>query len=304
MNTVASTIGKLCEFIKIELRGLYPELEISSLTDIIISHLLGIPKHEIHIEKEKPISEMHELRAIEIVKELKTGKPVQYILGFTEFYGLIMNVTPDVLIPRPETEELVKWIIDDHACKSPVILDIGTGSGCIAIALKKNLLSSAVYACDISASALKIAQENASVNGVDIVFFQQDISNTDIVKFAKEPGGDRALTQLAPEANPEYDIIVSNPPYIPLREKPLININISGFEPGNALFVPDDDPLMFYRYIAYYGLNHLKKNGQIYFEIHEKSGSELKKLLEKSGYRNVTLQKDLNGKDRMMKCFI
>ncbi len=304
MNTVAGTIGKLCEFIKIELKGLYPELEINSLTDIIISHLLGIPKHEIHIEKEKPISEMHEIRSIEIVKELKTGKPVQYILGFTEFYGLYMHVSPDVLIPRPETEELVKWIIDDHACKSPVILDVGTGSGCIAIALKKNLLSSAVYACDISASALKIAQENASVNGVDIVFFQQDISNTDIVKFAKEPGGDRALTQLAPEANPEYDIIVSNPPYIPLREKPLININISGFEPGNALFVPDDDPLMFYRHIAYFGLNHLKKNGQIYFEIHEKSGSELKKLLEKSGYRNVTLQRDLNGKDRMMKCFI
>jgi release factor glutamine methyltransferase len=304
MNTVAGTIGKLCEFIKIELRGLYPELEISSLTDIIISHLLGIPKHEIHIEKEKPISEMHGIRAIEIVKELKTGKPVQYILGFTEFYGLFMHVSPDVLIPRPETEELVKWIIDDHACKSPVILDIGTGSGCIAIALKKNLLSSTVYACDISASALKIAQKNASVNSVDIVIFQQDISNTDIVKFAKEPGGDLTLKQLAPEANPEYDIIVSNPPYIPLREKPLININISGFEPGNSLFVPDDDPLMFYRYIAYFGLNHLKKNGQIYFEINEKSGSELKKLLEKSGYRNVTLQRDLNGKDRMMKCFI
>jgi release factor glutamine methyltransferase len=293
MNTAIGTIGKLCEFIKIELRGQYPELEINSLTDIIISHLLGIPKHEIHIEKEKPISEMHELRAIEIVKELKTGKPVQYILGFTEFFGLFMHVSPFVLIPRPETEELVKWIIDDHACKSPVILDIGTGSGCIAIALKKNLLSSTVYACDISASALKIAQKNASVNSVDIVFFQQDISNTDIVKFAKEPGGDLTLKQLAPEVNPEYDIIVSNPPYIPLREKPLININISGFEPGNSLFVPDDDPLMFYRYIAYFGLNHLKKNGQIYFEIKEESG-----------YRNVTLQRDLNGKDRMMKCFI
>jgi release factor glutamine methyltransferase len=284
MNAPASTLGKLCEFIKIELRGLYPDHEISSLTDIIISQLTGIPKHEIRIDKEKPISETARIRITETVKDLKRGKPVQYILGYTEFFGLKLLVTPDVLIPRSETEELVKWIIDDHNNRSPSVLDIGTGSGCIAIALKKVFPDSTINACDISVPALDIARENARTHSVQINFFQQDINKT------------------INETHFRYDIIVSNPPYIPLSEKSSININVRDFEPADALFVPDEDPLIFYRHIAAFGINHLKKNGQIYFEIHEKSGPAVKKLLEASGYRIVIIRKDINGKDRMIKC--
>jgi len=303
MNPSFNTIGNICEFIKIELRGQYPEREINNLIEIIISHLLDIPKHEIHIEKNKPVDDAHNLRIIEIVKELKTGKPVQYILGYTEFYGLTLNVAPVVLIPRPETEELVKWIIDDHARESDVILDIGTGSGCIAVALKKNMPLAEIYACDISSSALKIAKENARSNNADIVFFCLDILSPDTPEYSMKPEDFPAGAKMIPQIHPFYDLIVSNPPYIPIKEKPLININVSGFEPGNALFVPDEDPLMFYRHIANFGSDHLKKNGQIYFEIHEKSGLAIKNLLEKSGYKNVIIRRDINGKDRMIKCF-
>jgi release factor glutamine methyltransferase len=288
MNASVITLGKLCEFIKIELKGLYPDLEISSLTDIIISHLFKIPKHEIHIKKEKPVSERDRISFIDIVNELKRGKPVQYILGYTEFYGLKMHVTPDVLIPRPETEELIKWIIDDCFRESVSILDIGTGSGCIAIALKKMLKKSTVHGCDISLPALKIAHENAMLSDAEVLFYHLDIgepeSNSTEIKFL-------------------YDVIVSNPPYIPLNEKSSIDINVSDYEPGIALFVPDDDPLVFYRHIANFGFDHLKKNGRIYFEIHEKNGPSVKKLLEETGYRNVTIRRDINEKDRMIKCF-
>jgi len=287
MNTSASTVGKLCEFIKIELKGQYPDLEISSLTDIIISHLFKIPKHEIHIKKEKPVSDSDRIRFIHIVNELKRGKPVQYILGYTEFYGLRMHVTPEVLIPRPETEELIKWIIDDCFRESVSVLDIGTGSGCIAIALKKYLKKSTVHGCDISLSALKIAHENATLNGTEVLFYRLDIG---------EPESNSTEIKLL------YDVMVSNPPYIPLNEKSSININVSDFEPGIALFVPDEDPLVFYRHIANFGLDHLKNNGKIYFEIHEKIGPSVKRLLEEKGYRNVTIRRDINGKDRMIKC--
>jgi release factor glutamine methyltransferase len=291
MNSSFNTIGTLCEFIKNELNGLYPEREIHSLTDIIISHTLGIPKHEIHIKKEMMPDDTDKLRIVEIVGELRLGKPIQYIFGYADFFGLNLHVSPAVLIPRPETEELVKWIIDDQSGKSPVILDIGTGSGCIAIALKKNLLQSRIYACDISDAALKIAEENAKSQKADIVFFHKDIFDDGPINHPKRP------------ADNLYDIIVSNPPYIPFKEKPFINMNVSGFEPVNALFVPDEDPLIFYRFIASFGLNHLKKNGQIYFEIHESSGPGVKLLLECSGYSNVTIRKDINEKNRMVKCY-
>jgi release factor glutamine methyltransferase len=290
MNPSVDTIGTLCEFIKNELNGLYSEREIQSLTDIIISQILGVPKHEIRIEKGKIPGDINKLRIVEIVGELRLGKPIQYILGYTDFFGLKLLVSPAVLIPRPETEELVKWVIEDQAGKSPVILDIGTGSGCIAIALKKNLPQSRIYACDVSDAALKLAEENAKSQRVDIVFFHHDIFAEGFLKHYKKP------------ADNLYDIIVSNPPYIPLKEKLSININVSGFEPENALFVPDKDPLIFYRLIASFGLNHLKKNGQIYFEIHESSGPGVKMLMEGSGYRNVIIRKDINEKNRMIKC--
>jgi release factor glutamine methyltransferase len=325
MNVFISTLGKLCEFIKIELRGLYPDPEISSLTDIIISHLFEIPKHEIHIKKDEPVSERDSTRFINIVNELKTGKPVQYILGCTEFFGLKLRVTPDVLIPRPETEELVKWIIDDFSRKPVSILDIGTGSGCIAIALKKFLKNSNIHGCDISVPALEIAHENARSNSVEVLFYHLDISailtskpgeiiHNDIFWSSKTRNkgnhnsmeitdSDQIDIKTNHGLNKLHDLIVSNPPYIPLSEKSSININVTGFEPGIALFVPDDDPLLFYRHIALFGSDHLKKNGQIYLEIHENSGPSVKKLLEEHGYRQVTIRSDINGKDRMIKCF-
>jgi release factor glutamine methyltransferase len=288
MNASVTTLGKLCEFIKIELKGIYPDLEISSLTDIIISHMFEIPKHEIHIKKEKPVSETDRIRFTNFVKDLKRGKPVQYIIGYTEFFGLKLHVTPDVLIPRPETEEIVKWIIDDNSLKSLSVMDIGTGSGCIAIALKKFLKNSNVHGCDISVPAIEIARENARANGVDVELVHMDISAFSASDFT--------------EIKHFFDLIVSNPPYIPLREKSSININVAGFEPGIALFIPDDDPLIFYRYIADFGSKHLKKNGHIYLEIHEKYGHSVKKLLEEKGYSNVIIRRDINGKDRMIKC--
>jgi release factor glutamine methyltransferase len=274
MNASITTLGKLCEFIKIELKGIYPDLEISSLTDIIISHLFEIPRHEIHIKKEKPVSETDRIRFFNFVKELKKGKPVQYIIGYTEFFGLKLLVTPDVLIPRPETEEIVKWIIEDNALKSLSIMDIGTGSGCIAIALKKYLKNSTVHGCDISVPALKIARENARVNGVDVELFNMDISAFSAIDSMEKKHYDTPLSsdfpdtfttisQVTPvrgekkinkpfELNTLYDLIVSNPPYIPLREKSSININVTDFEPGISLFVPDDDPLKFYRIFTFF----------------------------------------------------
>jgi release factor glutamine methyltransferase len=302
MNSSLNTLGTLCEFIKNELNGLYPEREIQNLTDMIISHTLGIPKHEIHIEKGKMIDEVHKLRIIEMVNELRLGKPVQYIIGYTDFFGLNLRVSPDVLIPRPETEELVKWIIDDHAERSPVILDIGTGSGCIAIALKKNLPQSEIHACDVSPSSLTLARKNARSQKVDINFFHHDISSNSLSESYRNQTDNYSGINKTQGIHFLYDIIVSNPPYIPLKEKPLMNVNITGFEPENALFVPDEDPLIFYRNIANFGLNHLKKNGQIYFEIHEKSGQQVKRLLEGSGYRDINIRKDINGKIRMIKC--
>jgi release factor glutamine methyltransferase len=292
VNPSAHTIGSSCEFIKNELTGLYPEREIKSLNDLILINVLGIPKHEIHLEKEKIIDAAQNLRIAEIVKDLKLYKPIQYIFGYTEFFGLQILVSPDVLIPRPETEELVKWIMDDQMDKSPEILDIGTGSGCIAIALKKNLPQSRIYGCDNSDTALTMAKRNAELHKLDIVFSHQDIIIDNFLKKTKKSG------------NHFYDIIVSNPPYIPLREKSLINRNISDFESETALFVPDEDPLIFYRNIAYFGLDHLKNNGLMYFEIHENSGHEVSILLEKYGYGDIVIRRDINGKNRMIRCSI
>jgi release factor glutamine methyltransferase len=302
MHTPIHTIGTSCEFIKNELNGLYPDREIHSLIDLILYDVLEIPKHEIHIEKAKSINYQQYRQITEIVKDLKLYKPVQYIFGYTEFYGLKIRVSPDVLIPRPETEELVKWIIDVCKDKSPVILDIGTGSGCIAIALKKHLPQSRVYASDISDPALMLAKENAAFHELEISFFHHDILAEYHLFKGKKSKFPAASGNHTPEQSFLYDILVSNPPYIPLREKPLTGPNISGFEPDDALFVPDEDSLIFYRNIAYFGQDHLNKDGMLYFEIHENSADQVSHLLEKSGYRDIIIRQDINGKNRMIKC--
>lgn len=320
MNPAPQTIGTLCEFIKNELTGLYHEREITGLTEMLFNNLLKIPGHEIHLKRENHINIDRSKKITEIVNELKSFKPIQYILGHADFYGLRFKVTPDVLIPRPETEELVKWIIDETVSGKLTILDIGTGCGCIAIVLKLHLPAADVFGSDISDTALKVAQENAESLQTEITFFNQDILNQPTGKRQKASGIDQHVQGFGQQTSGNrqqvidsrqqttgsgvkiFDIIVSNPPYIPEREKSSMNKNVTDWEPRESLFVPDKDPLIFYRNIAVFGLQHLRNNGKIYLEIHEKHRKDVKKLFTEFDYSDIVIRKDINGKDRMIRC--
>ena len=221
-----------------------------------------------------------------ILEQLKQEIPIQYLLGKTSFYGLDFDVNPAVLIPRPETEELVDWIIKSNvaaqASKIIKILDIGTGSGCIAISLAKNIPDAQVFAIDVSAEALATAQKNAEINEVQVTFINKNILETT-------------------ELEQEFDIIVSNPPYVRNLEKEEIKKNVLDNEPHLALFVEDNDALIFYRKIAELAQKNLSKNGQLFFEINQYLGQEMMELLEKMNFKNIELRKDIYGNDRMMR---
>lgn len=225
-----------------------------------------------------------------ILNQLKNEIPIQYILGSTHFYGLEFKVNPDVLIPRPETEELVDWIIQSSKFNPKIstqnskvkVLDIGTGSGCIAISLAKNLTNAEVFALDVSEKALAMAKKNAELNQVEIQFIHQSILETE------------DLAQ-------EFDIIVSNPPYVRHMEKQEIKKNVLNNEPHLALFVEDNDALIFYRKIAELAQKHLSASGQLYFEINQYLGQEMFHLLQQMDFRNSELRKDLYGNNRMTK---
>lgn len=277
------SIKKIISIIKSELNELYPVNEINSIIFLIFEKLMDISRTQLLLSKDQEINDKiyHEIK--HILNDLKAYKPIQYILGETEFYNLKFKVFPEVLIPRPETEELVEWIIKDHIDMPLKILDIGTGSGCIAISLAKNLSRSTVYACDISNSALKAAEINSKLNNTSIRLLNIDILNS------------------THKLHEKFDIIVSNPPYVTEQEKTLMHKNVLDYEPELALFVGDDDPLAFYRAILEFGLNHLNTNGKIYFEINELFGQEIICLMEKKGYKESTLLQDINGKDRMVK---
>lgn len=287
MKNTTISLADLSKYIKTNLAGIYPIAEIDQLIYLIFNHLLNYSKIDIHLNAESPVSEDIYQQSHAIVSQLKEYKPIQYILGKTEFYGMDMIVNNNVLIPRQETEELVDWIIRNKKDNKLWILDIGTGSGCIAIALAKNITGSIVDAVDISTHALEIAQKNADLNRVEINFF-----SSDILKPATYP------------LSVKYDVIVSNPPYIRNSERNHIHRNIIDFEPHQALFVSDDDPLIFYRCIAEFGLNHLEMDGEIYLEINENFSNEVKTLFSNSGYRNIEIRKDINGKNRMVKSTI
>jgi release factor glutamine methyltransferase len=229
-----------------------------------------------------PISDYNQIMSI--TKRLLSHEPIQYILGETEFYGLKFRVNPAVLIPRPETEELVDWIIRDHKNSSLTIIDLGTGSGCIAVTLAKNLSQSTVYALDVSEQALEQAKANAQLNEVAVEFFQTDVLKQNWPDFPKKP-----------------NLIVSNPPYVTQKEKKLMQANVLDYEPSLALFVSDDDPLLFYREIATQARNLLTDEGWLYFEINEVLGNQTVSLLETLGYRQIELRADINGKHRMLK---
>ena len=280
------TIKKVISFIKSELKNHYQQNEITSFVFLIFEHLFNYSKAQLHIFQDKEISEDIYLKITKIITDLKTFKPIQYIFGSTEFYNLPFYVSVEVLIPRPETEELVDWIITENKNRQIKILDIGTGSGCIAISLAKNLPKSKVTASDISEKALNIVHQNSKLNNIQIETIQLDILN------------------LPNDFNDKYDIIVSNPPYITEKEKSLMHQNVLEHEPHLALFVPNESPLLFYNAITKFAKTHLNNNGKLYYEINEAFGNETITLLEQNDFKEISLRKDINNKDRMVRGII
>lgn len=274
-------------FLRKELAGIFPRQEIESLIFLIFEKIKGYSRTQFLLAKDEILSDqqMHELE--EIATRLKNHEPIQYILGTTEFYGLPFYTVPGVLIPRPETEELVQWILEENQLNSPAMLDICTGSGCIAIALKKNIPPAKIMACDISPICIDTAFRNAQFNAADITVIEYDI-----------------LKEVPQIAFPGFDIIVSNPPYVRESEKQLMEKNVLEYEPALALFVPDKDPLLFYERIADFSLQHIAPNGRLYFEINEAFGKQCVEMLHAKGFSQIVLKKDLNGKDRMIRAVL
>ncbi len=273
-----------------ELESLYPKEEIETFLFFSFSEYFGFSRSDMVLKKELRLSESELLKFFRVIRKLKLHVPIQYILGNSEFYGLKLNVNEHVLIPRPETEELVDWIIKDVTLsvvegQSLKILDIGTGSGCIAIALKKNMPDAEVYALDISENALAVAKENAAINNAEINFLQGDILNT-----------------FSPSHPLTFSLIVSNPPYITENEKPAMSANVLDHEPHTALFVPDNDALLFYRAILDFANDKLAADGKVYFELNSTYAAAVAELATAKGFINCSIRKDLSGKERMLRC--
>ena len=273
------------------LSAIYPKTEIDSFFFILMEEKLKLQRIDTVLKPDFLITEKNLIDLKNIVKRLQKEEPVQYILGNTEFYGLPFLVNKNTLIPRTETEELVAWVLDEikvlanNKITEPSILDIGTGTGCIPISLAKNLTSLNISAIDISTEALLIAKQNAILNKVTIEFIELDILNTE------------SLPQ-------EYDVIISNPPYVRELEKEEIKNNVLENEPHLALFVADENPLIFYNKIADLAKQQLSKNGMLFFEINQYLGKETINMLVKKGFKNIQLKKDLFGNDRMIKCVL
>ena len=265
------------------LRENYPDTEALALAKMLLVEVFGFSTLELYGGKDKEISGKHRDVLDEMIRRLKKNEPIQYIIGIETFGGLTFEVNQNVLIPRPETRELVEWIAEDCQLEDPCkILDIGTGSGCIAISLSKLLGQAEVEAWDVSEGALQVARRNAERNQVDVLFRKMDVL------------GDVPEGML-------YDVIVSNPPYIAEKEKPQMEHNVLDWEPSIALFVPDEDPLLFYRRIAQLGGSMLKKGGSLYYEINQAYGQETMGMLASMGYQSIELRKDAWGNDRMVK---
>ena len=272
-----------------ELSPLYDEKEIESFFYIVLEHFHNKKRIDLALNPEMEMDALQLSRWRNVLDELKKEKPIQYIIGETEFYGLSFLVNENTLIPRPETEELVEWIVVESRklkVESLKILDIGSGSGCIAISLAKNLKNAQVFAIDVSEKALNIAKKNAEINKVNVDFICADVLKLSTFDF-----------QLS-----TFDIIVSNPPYVRNLEKAEIKPNVLEYEPHLALFVDDHDALLFYRKIAQLAKENLTENGQLYFEINQYLGKETVELLENLGFKNIKLKKDVYGNDRMISC--
>jgi len=273
-----------------ELDATYGKNEVDSFFYLLIAHYFKLPKYITALEPEHNLSKDGEIKMFAALSELNNERPIQYILGETEFCGLPFKVNANVLIPRPETEELVQWVVDEHRDKNSYVLDIGTGSGCIAISIAKQLTNSKVCALDVSKSALDLAQQNAIFNNAIIEFVHADILNSQFI--------DSELKQT------KFDIIVSNPPYVRELEKTKMKPNVLDNEPHLALFVADETPLLFYKKIMLLAKTVLNKPGNLYFEINENYGEEICNLLKRENFQNIELRKDIYGKDRMVKAIL
>ncbi|MCB0566255.1 MAG: peptide chain release factor N(5)-glutamine methyltransferase [Phaeodactylibacter sp.] len=274
------TIHQACIQLIDALEKLYGSGEAKSITRIVFEDAFGIH----NLKRQDALSAEQEQQLLQITTRLLTHEPVQYILGVADFYGFKFKVGPPVLIPRQETEELVHWMLETMEKKALKVLDIGTGSGCIPITLKKQRPDWEVSAVDISREALELATENARLNKVEVLF-----QELDILKEAQWPRLVR------------FDVIVSNPPYIPQREAALMPENVKRYEPQLALFVDDDDPLIFYRTIVRFARRYLQPKGWLFFEANEFNAGEVAELLRNQDFKAVELKRDLSGKKRMVR---
>ncbi|HKG08269.1 MAG TPA: peptide chain release factor N(5)-glutamine methyltransferase [Pedobacter sp.] len=274
---------QLLQHFKDELNEFYDPQESAAIFNVIALQVSGLDRGKLHLVQLNEVSQPELDKYIQILKELKTGKPVQYVLGETVFYGLKFKVSEAVLIPRPETEELVEWVIG--TCSSNFngrILDIGTGSGCIAVSLMKNLSLSTVFAMDISEAAIDITIHNAFLNEVVVNSIRADIRDY--------------------SSSEKFDVLVSNPPYITNDEQPEMHENVLAFEPHLALFVANENPLIFYKAIADFALTNLNAEGLLFFEINAQFGKETVEMLLAKSFIDIELRKDMQGNDRMIKC--
>ncbi len=283
--TVASTsfpkkAKAMWQYIVNRINSDYPADERRQFGYFLMEHFFGCERTDIMVDGDIEIPLVAKEDLHDAIARLNNDEPIQYILGYTEFCGLKLNVNPHVLIPRPETEELVNLVISESNFDAPTILDIGTGSGCIPIALKSNLPKSIVYAVDIDPKALRCARQNADKHQFEIEFAEFDLFKGRI-----------------PYRN--LDIIVSNPPYVLEAERPLMHTNVLAHEPGLALFVPNDDPLKYYNAILKNASPSLNPGGKVFFEINEQFGKEINELLFSHGFKNITIVKDIFDKDRM-----
>lgn len=276
-----NTISQLSKYASQELKDSYPGYEIAAICEIICMDIFHFTKIDIQLRKNEILEQSFVNKFSAVVRRLKQGEPIQYILGETEFCGLRFYLDSSTLIPRPETAELVRWV-ETGLIPGQSLLDIGTGSGCIAVTLARNHPDLKVTGLDISAPALRTAGRNAQRHRTTVAFRQADI-----LKYENYPWE-------------SYDVLVSNPPYIRESEKKDMAVQVAEHEPRQALFVPDNDPLLFYRRIAGFGQSHLHPDGRLYLEINEALGQETIQLLREHRYQEIELRQDFYGKDRMI----
>ncbi len=290
-------------WIRQQLILMYDEREATSIASMVMENVTGLTRIDRLTKKDEPlvVQQLHHLT--EVVQRLGQHEPIQYVLGECFFHGLKLYVNNHVLIPRPETEELVEWIINDVKTSGKnvfqrkegeadettqlKVLDVGTGSGCIALALKKAMPKAEVWGCDVSDEALNVARRNGAQLDIRVDF-----------------QGINFLDESQQRSLPTVDIIVSNPPYVPEKDKATMRPNVLAHEPHTALFVPDDDALIFYKTLALFGHKRLYENGCIYIEISENAAKETVQVFKEAGYNNVEIKKDIQGKDRMVKAHL